>query len=503
MSIEHSVGTVGREPELERLDAALDGLTAETSACVTVEGEPGIGKTHLLGALRARAEDRGFVVLSGSATEFERDLPFSVWVDALDAYVASLELGLEALWSVEQVEELAEIIPSVRTRADGAGTSVAAERYRTHRAVRGLLELLARERPLVLVLDDLHWSDDASIELLAALLRREPDAPVLLALGFRPGQAPAGLVRALAVPSARRIALEPLDEAAAAQLLGDLEPPAAAAILRHGRGNPFYLEELRRAREDGRLAAAIDSAATDAVVAEGPVPAAVAASLADELASLTADELTLLRAAAVAGEPFEPDLAAAVAELPRGEGLEALDALLARDLVRTTQVPRRFVFRHPLVRRAAYEATPAGWRLAAHARAAAALTARGAAAAERAHHIDQYATQGDEEAVSVLLEAGAGAAARAPAAAARWFEAALRLLPAPDVRQVDVRVALASSLRSLGELERCDATLLAAIALLPADAVARRVELTAQCAAVEHWLGRHDEAHRRLTRAWD
>ena len=502
MSIEHSVGTVGREPELERLDAALEGLTAETSACVTVEGEPGIGKTHVLGALRARAEDRGFVVLSGSATEFERDLPFSVWVDALDAYVASLELGLEALWSVEQVEELAEIIPSVRTRADGAATSVAAERYRTHRAVRGLLELLARERPLVLVLDDLHWSDDASIELLAALLRREPDAPVLLALGFRPGQAPAGLVRALAVPSARRIALEPLDEAAAAQLLGDLESPAAAAILRHGRGNPFYLEELRRAREDGRLAAAIDSAATDAVVPEGPVPAAVAASLADELASLTADELTLLRAAAVAGEPFELDLAAAVAELPRGAGLEALDALLARDLVRTTQVPRRFVFRHPLVRRAAYEATPAGWRLAAHARAGAALAARGAAAAERAHHIDQYATQGDEEAVSVMLEAGAGAAARAPAAAARWFEAALRLLPVPDERQVDVRVALASSLRSLGELERCDATLLAAIALLPADAVARRVELTAQCAAVEHWLGRHDEAHRRLSRAW-
>ena len=197
------------------------------------------------------------------------------------------------------------------------------------------------------------------------------------------------------------------------------------------------------------------------------VPAAVAASLADELASLPADELTLLRAAAVAGEPFEPDLAAAIAELPRGQGLEALDALLALDLVRTTQVPRRFVFRHPLVRRAAYEATPAGWRLAAHARAAAALTARGAAAAERAHHIDQYATQGDEEAVSVLLEAGTGAAARAPAAAARWFEAALRLLPVSDQRQVDVRVALASSLRSLGELERCDATLLAAIALLP------------------------------------
>ena len=68
---------------------------------------------------------------------------------------------------------------------------------------------------------------------------------------------------------------------------------------------------------------------------------------------------------------------------------------------------------------------------------------------------------------------------------------------------MDVRVALASSLRSLGELDRCRATLLEAIELLPADAVSQRVELTAQCAAVEHWLGRHEEAHRRLTRAWE
>jgi ATP/maltotriose-dependent transcriptional regulator MalT len=79
----------------------------------------------------------------------------------------------------------------------------------------------------------------------------------------------------------------------------------------------------------------------------------------------------------------------------------------------------------------------------------------------------------------------------------------LRLLPALDERHVDVRVALASSLRALGELDRCRAALLEAHELLPADAVTRRVELTAQCAAVEHWLGRHDEAHRRLTRAWE
>jgi hypothetical protein len=147
----------------------------------------------------------------------------------------------------------------------------------------------------------------------------------------------------------------------------------------------------------------------------------------------------LLEAAAVAGEPFEPDLAATIAELPASEGLTALDALLELDLVRPTSVPRRFVFRHPLVRRAVYESARGGWRLAAHARAATELASRGAAAAERAHHVE---------------------------------------------RQVDVRVALASALRAVGELERCRATLLEAIELLPADAGERLVELTALCAAV-------------------
>ena len=275
-------------------------------------------------------------------------------------------------------------------------------------------------------------------------------------------------------------------------------------MYRHGGGNPLYLEQLRRAGGNGALGAVPVERDDSVQVAGVAVPSAVAASLAGELASLPAEELALLRAAAVAGEPFEVDLATSIAELAPADGLQALDGLLALDLVRTTQVPRRFAFRHPLVRRAVYESAPAGWRLGAHARAAAELAEQGAPAAERAHHVEQYAGRGDEEAIALMLDAGAAAAARAPAAAARWFEAALRLLPAVDVtRQVDVRVALSSSLRSMGELDRSRAALLEALELLPADAIARSVELTAYCAAVEHWLGRHDEAHRRLTRAWE
>ena len=494
MSIDSKVGaTVGRELELAQLESVLDVLETGSAACVAVDGEPGIGKTRLLGELREHAERRGHLVLVGSATEFERELPFSVWVDALDAYVTSQEAELEDVWDAELADELAEIIPSLRRTGP---RSVADERYRTYRAVGRLLELLASSRPLVVVLDDLHWSDEASLELLAALLRRAPDAPVLLALAFRRGQAPARLSAALAVPALRRIALEQLSEAQAAELLGGLDPRSASALYRHAGGNPFYLEQLARSGETEPAAFGGNG--------DGVVPAAVAASLAEELAALSRAERGLLEAAAVAGEPFEPDLAAAIAELSPAEGLVALDALLALDLLRATAVPRRFVFRHPLVRRAVYESSPSGWRLGAHARAADALAARGAAAAERAHHVEQAAIQGDETAIELLLAAGSVAAARAPAAAARWFGAVLRLLPASgDERQANVRVALASALRSLGELEQCRATLLDAVDLLPAAAAAQRVELTAMCAAVEHWLGRHDEAHRRLVRAWE
>jgi ATP/maltotriose-dependent transcriptional regulator MalT len=484
---------VGRAEELGRLESALDALEERSAGCVTVEGEPGIGKTRLLQELRSRAVDRGCVVLSGAAAEFERELPFSVFVDALDAYVVSHDLDEREGWDADLARELGEVLPSLRS-PDGAG-ALADERYRAHRAVHRLLGLIAAERPVVLVLDDLQWSDGASIELIAALVRRPPGAPVLLALGFRPSQAADRLAAALAGPVVDRLPLGQLSEAEAAELLEGADRAFVAAAYDAGGGNPFYLEQLGRAGT---------APAASADTLDSGVPAAVMAAIAEELESLSDQSRLFLGAAAVAGEPFEPDLAATIAELPQAEGLVALDDLLALDVVRPTEVPRRFTFRHPLVRRAVYESTGGGWRLAAHARAAAALAERGAAATERAHHVEQSAGPGDDEAIEVLLEAGRAAASRAPAAAARWFEAALRLLPSDDAeRQVEVRVELASARRSVGELELCRATLLEAADLVPPENAMQRVELTALCAAVEHWQGRHEDAHRRLVRAWE
>ena len=109
--------TVGRQTELDQVEAALDALGEGSGAFLSTEGEPGIGKTRLLAELRARAEDRGHLVLAGSAAEFERDLPFGVWSDALEAYVSSR----------------GDVDPELLAELQGG---LADERYRAHRAMR-------------------------------------------------------------------------------------------------------------------------------------------------------------------------------------------------------------------------------------------------------------------------------------------------------------------------------------------------------------------------------
>src|SRR5918993_1343738 len=240
---------VGRGPELAALAGALPGTGTGTGppAAVVVSGEPGIGKTALLGALTTLAQGRGHLVLAGSATELERDLPFSVFVDALDRHLDDLDPVLAAGTRTE----LAGLLPALSDPDVHNGAPLQYERYRAHRAVRDLLELLAAPTPLLLVLDDLHWADPASVELLSALLRRPPAAPVLLALGLRPAQAPARLAAALhgahRVGAVLLLEPAPLDLHEARQLLGPaLSGAVVDELYRRSGGNPFYLEQLAR-----------------------------------------------------------------------------------------------------------------------------------------------------------------------------------------------------------------------------------------------------------------
>jgi DNA-binding CsgD family transcriptional regulator/tetratricopeptide (TPR) repeat protein len=168
-----------------------------------------------------------------------------------------------------------------------------------------------------------------------------------------------------------------------------------------------------------------------------------------------------------------------------------------------TEVPRRFRFRHPLVRRAVYEASPAGWRLGAHERSAEALTARGAPVSALAHHVERSARDGDLEAVTILREAGDALAQHTPAGAGRWYGAALRILgdAGPRDLRVELLTSLASADAATGRFAEARKDLLDAIALAPADDAGLRVTLTAACAGIEQLLGRHEEAHSRLEAA--
>src|SRR3954471_24119537 len=182
---------VGRAAEVGSLAGVIDGLARDAPAAVVVIGEPGIGKTRLLAELAAHADARGCTVLSGSASELEADLPFWIFVDALEEYAAGLDPRRLASLGDDVRTELARVFPSLTDLAAAPAPVLQDERYRTHRAVRELLERMAATRPLVLVLDDVHWADAASIELLGALLRPRPAAAVLLAIGERPRQLPA------------------------------------------------------------------------------------------------------------------------------------------------------------------------------------------------------------------------------------------------------------------------------------------------------------------------
>jgi DNA-binding NarL/FixJ family response regulator len=498
---------VGRAEELGSLDEVLSELDRGGSAAIELVGEPGIGKTRLLAELAARADARGHLVLSGSASELERDLPFSVFVDALDEYVRGLEPNRLAALDDDVRTELAHVFPSLSALATEREVALQHERYRSHRAVRELLEGLAATQPLVLVLDDLHWADSASIELLGALLRRPPAAAVLLALGLRPRQVQerlsAALERAHRGARLTRIELGALSPEEARELLDDAVDSADATVLyEESGGNPFYLEQLARSLD--RAGAAIPTIHDETSLA-AIVPSAVAAALTEELALLSEEARLVLEGAAVAGDPFEPELAAAAALMSEDSVIEAVDELLQLDLFRNTDVPRRFRFRHPLVRRAVYEASAGGWRLRAHERCADALAAQGATAAARAHHVERSAREGDLAAVAVLREAGETAARLAPASAARWFAGALRLLPqtAPAQERVELLLARAEALTATGQFADSHSTLLEGLAIAPAEAVTLRARLTRACAGVEHLLGRHEQAHNRLARALD
>jgi DNA-binding NarL/FixJ family response regulator len=474
---------VGRLPELAVLGAALD-RRADGPVVVAIQGEPGIGKTRLLGELAADAGRRGCLVLDGRAAEFEREVPFGTVKNALADHAG----GSSAALGATDVRLLRTIFPGLATSDDTAEPPLlAGERYRVHRAVRALLEVLAGDGGLVLILDDLHWSDEGSLELLDHLLRHPPRGGVLLALAYRPRQVDARLGQAVAAAVQRGLAtvvtVGPLSLAEAGELLPTgLSSSRRRQLYEASAGNPFHLELL--ARDPGG--------------AEAALPAA----LAGEFTGLGGSLRQILYAAAVAGDDVDAGLLAAVADLPMGVVLSALDDLAARDLIRSDSAGGAFRFRHPLLRSAAYHQAGAGWRLAAHARAAEELARRSAPVTDQAVHIQASAPVGDLAAVHLLRAAAVEVMRVTPAAAAHWLQAALRLLPAePDT--VGARLELlnlrAQALGITGRLAESRELLGQILALLP-PGTEQRVTVVSFLTTVQHLLGDHGEARALVLR---
>ena len=291
-------------------------LDARTSACIAVEGEPGIGKTHLLAELRRRAEERGSSSSRGAATEFEREVPFGVWADALDAYVASQELDLDEHWSAELVAELGEILPSSRRAERGA------------RPARSPTSATARTGPPGSCSSSSRGTGRSSscsttctgaTRHRSSCSRRSCAAARMRRSSSRSRSVPGRRRRASRRRSRRRRCAgsrsSPSTEAQATELLAGRRSASRRSDLSPRRRQPLLPRAAQAGGRGGTLEAVPAERGGAVAVAGMPVPSAVAASLAEELASLPAKELVLLRAAAVAGEPFEPDLAAAIAEL--------------------------------------------------------------------------------------------------------------------------------------------------------------------------------------------
>ncbi|HEV2635660.1 MAG TPA: AAA family ATPase [Actinocrinis sp.] len=491
---------VGRTAETELLDSVLDRIGDGGPAVVDVTGEAGIGKSRFLARIHARARTRGLTVLSGKATEYEQHSPFRPFADAfadLDPEVAG------------RFPALAQLSPVLR---EAGRAPSAADRFSLYQATAAALGGLGRDR-FVVVLDDLHCADPASLELMSHLLRHPlPSMPLLVVSRRHRQTSPvltAALARGLAAGSVLRVSLGPLTERDCVEdLAGGLSPPRAAELYRASGGNPLYFLALVHADREARRIpqpgpAAGPEAGADSGGPDG-LPTGLGALLLDELAPLSPAERRVLEAAAVLGDHATPELIGSLTGTGAEAAADALRALMDRDLVRTGHGGRRLALRHPLIRALVHDEIEPWRREELHRRAAAGLAAAGASAVARAHHVEQSVTYWDPLAAAVLMEAADQTCATAPASCAHWLGVVLRLLPdGPDhlILRRELTLRRARALGVGGGLQE-SRDLLRLITDGPAPGPYDEIHISAVTlrAQLERQLGRHREAEALLRR---
>jgi DNA-binding CsgD family transcriptional regulator len=441
---------VGRDSELALLTGLMKEAARGRGGSALIEGEPGIGKSTLVRAVVADAPAAGCQVFWGSGDELSQALPLLPFLDGLRVREPGANTRRDAIVRLLRGE----------TTAD-RGTDVPAM------LAEQLLALVAEQcaiQPVILVIDDLQWADQASIALWGRLARQARQAPLLLVGTMRPvPQREDLLALRRAVGGAARLELTGLTEAAVADLVAALaggRPDAGLLRLADGAaGNPLYLTELVAALARGSGVTVTEAGAAE--LTGGSAPGSLSAAIADRLGFLAGPVRDALRAAALLGTEFAvPDLAAV---LGRGvpDLIPAVNEACAAGVL--AESGHGLGFRHPLIRTALYDDMPAPLRVAWHRDAGRALAEAGASADRVARQLLRATDAGgasnepiDEWILDWLVRTADPLVGQAPAVAAELLERAVASSPAGTARHSWLASRLADALYRIGDRARAE-----------------------------------------------
>jgi DNA-binding CsgD family transcriptional regulator/tetratricopeptide (TPR) repeat protein len=485
---------VGRVRESARLDAALEAAYRGRPRMLLVGGEAGVGKTRLVTEFTARAGAGGAATLVGGCIDLSSgDLPYAPVIDALRGLVRTA--GLDAVRGIAGpvYERLRWILPFDTDGADAQPGGLHPSQHVLFDGVLRFLDRLGGAAPVVLVLEDLHWADCATLDLLTFLTHSVTDERILIVGTYRTSDLyPRHRLRAALAqwgPRVDRIELDRFGyDEMQAMIRGMLGATAGGDLVRRildlSDGNPFLAEEL--------LAAGAETW-------ERRVPEQVREVVLARVETLSDTAQEVIRLAATAGRSVTHRLLAAVSELPERRLLEALRECVEHQVLLVDAAEQGYVFRHALTREAVHEGLIPGERQRIHAALGAAFTGDPSlgypdafrAAAERAYH---WTEAGDApRALAAAVEAAlAAGSVFAFAEAHRQFERVLDLWPRVGDAEAlagqpyrDVLVEAADASHWAGQVDRAADLSRAALSLLDADEEPQRV------VALKERLGRY------------
>lgn len=448
-------GFSGRGPELETLSAAFKQASTERHLVTAlVAGEPGVGKTALAARIAAQTHASGTVVLFGDCPDGS-GAPYLPWLSALTEWVRHAPDGLLSDLTPVHAGALGRLLRGEEWRlppGEAAPTDPDSERFLMMESVVRLLEILSTASPAVVVLDDLHWADSATIDLLRHVIWSSAPLAVLLVITYRPSdlsrQHPltALLADLHREPTTLRIELSGLSDSEIVDLLqraagyeiDEAGVALAHALRRETDGNPFFVAELlRHLGETGVIAA--DATGRYALAMELDqleLPPSVRDVVARRVARLGDEHMATLAAASVIGREFELDLLADLTGEPFDHLLDLMDQAALAEIVSETEAAGSYRFTHALIQHALYRELSAARRQRTHLQVAELLEARPPAPDDTArlavlaqHYKAATRPAQLSKAIEYARQAGdAALRSLAPADAVSWYTQAIELL---------------------------------------------------------------------------